>query len=106
MRRGPRDVTSAELRLTSTTRFRSYRGGELRWRVDVEEDGPGVPEAAWERIFKPFLRLDDSRARASGGHGLGLSIVRRIIHWHDGRALIGKSKSLGHRQSTRLHSSL
>jgi len=41
------------------------------------------------------LRLDDSRTRASGGHGLGLSIVRRIVHWHGGRALIGKSKNLG-----------
>jgi two-component system sensor histidine kinase RstB len=73
----------------------SYQVGQLRCRVDVEDDGPGVPESAWERIFTPFLRLDDSRTRASGGHGLGLSIVRRIIHWHDGRALINKSKSLG-----------
>ncbi|CAH0244298.1 HAMP domain-containing protein [Pseudomonas mediterranea] len=73
----------------------SYQVGQLRCRVDVEDDGPGVPEAAWERVFKPFLRLDDSRARASGGHGLGLSIVRRIIYWHGGRALIAKSKSLG-----------
>ncbi len=73
----------------------SYQVGQLRCRVDIEDDGPGVPEVAWERIFTPFLRLDDSRTRASGGHGLGLSIVRRIIHWHDGRAIIGKSKSLG-----------
>lgn len=73
----------------------SYQVGQMRCRVDVEDDGPGVPETAWEKIFTPFLRLDDSRTRASGGHGLGLSIVRRIIHWHDGRALIGKSKSLG-----------
>jgi len=73
----------------------SYQVGQQRCRVDVEDDGPGVPEMAWEKIFTPFLRLDDSRTRASGGHGLGLSIVRRIIHWHDGRALIGKSKSLG-----------
>ncbi|MGC5704204.1 HAMP domain-containing protein [Pseudomonas sp. NFXW11] len=73
----------------------SYQVGQLRCRVDVEDDGPGVPESAWEKIFTPFLRLDDSRTRASGGHGLGLSIVRRIIHWHDGRALISKSKSLG-----------
>ncbi|MBI6826457.1 ATP-binding protein, partial [Pseudomonas syringae] len=42
-----------------------------------------------------FMRIDDSRTRASGGHGLGLSIVRRIIHWHEGRALIGHSVSLG-----------
>jgi hypothetical protein len=61
----------------------------------VEDDGPGVPESAWEKIFTPFLRLDDSRTRASGGHGLGLSIVRRIIYWHGGRALIGKSNNLG-----------
>ena len=54
-----------------------------------------LPEADWERLFTPFLRLDDSRTRASGGHGLGLSIVRRIIYWHAGRALIGRSESLG-----------
>lgn len=73
----------------------SYQVGQLRCRVDIEDDGPGVPESAWERIFTPFMRLDDSRTRASGGHGLGLSIVRRIIYWHNGRALISKSKHLG-----------
>lgn len=73
----------------------SYHLGAERCRIDVEDDGPGVPESAWERIFTPFMRLDDSRTRASGGHGLGLSIVRRIIYWHDGRALIGRSEALG-----------
>lgn len=44
----------------------------------------------------PFLRLDDSRTRASGGHGPELvPIVRRIIYWHGGRALISKSNNLG-----------
>ena len=69
--------------------------GYKRCRIDVEDDGPGVPEEAWERLFSPFLRLDDSRTRASGGHGLGLSIVRRIIYWHGGRAQISRSDSLG-----------
>ncbi|MFZ3204350.1 MAG: ATP-binding protein [Pseudomonas sp.] len=73
----------------------SYQIGQQRCRVDIEDDGPGVPEDAWERIFKPFLRLDDSRTRASGGHGLGLSIVRRIIYWHGGRAQISRSERLG-----------
>ncbi|VXC30262.1 Two-component sensor histidine kinase [Pseudomonas sp. 8AS] len=73
----------------------SYRIGHKRCRVDVEDDGPGVPEEAWERVFTPFLRLDDSRTRASGGHGLGLSIVRRIIYWHAGRAHVGRSAALG-----------
>ncbi|MGL4318691.1 MAG: ATP-binding protein [Pseudomonas sp.] len=73
----------------------SYQIGHKRCRIDVEDDGPGVPEDAWERVFAPFLRLDDSRTRASGGHGLGLSIVRRIIYWHAGRAHVGRSASLG-----------
>lgn len=73
----------------------SYHIGHKRCRVDVEDDGPGVPEDAWERVFTPFLRLDDSRTRASGGHGLGLSIVRRIIYWHAGRAHVGRSAALG-----------
>jgi two-component system sensor histidine kinase RstB len=73
----------------------SYQVDEERCRLDVEDDGPGVPEAAWEHIFTPFLRLDDSRTRASGGHGLGLSIVRRITYWHGGRAQISRSEALG-----------
>jgi two-component system, OmpR family, sensor histidine kinase RstB len=73
----------------------SYQIGHRRCRLDVEDDGPGVPEEAWERLFTPFLRLDDSRTRASGGHGLGLSIVRRIIYWHEGRAQISRSDDLG-----------
>lgn len=63
-------------------------------RVDVEDDGPGIPEKEWDRVFTPFARLDDSRTRASGGYGLGLSIVRRITYWHGGKAMIGRSKTL------------
>ncbi|TLX54363.1 two-component sensor histidine kinase [Stutzerimonas nosocomialis] len=68
-------------------------------RLDVEDDGPGVPEEAWEKVFTPFLRLDDSRTRASGGHGLGLSIVRRIIYWHGGRTHLDHSELGGARFS-------
>ncbi len=64
-------------------------------RIDVEDDGPGVPEADWEKVFTAFARLDDSRTRTSGGYGLGLSIVRRILYWHGGQAFVGRSSSLG-----------
>lgn len=64
-------------------------------RLDVEDDGPGIPEEDWDRVFSAFARLDDSRTRASGGYGLGLSIVRRIMYWHGGRALVGRSEELG-----------
>lgn len=64
-------------------------------RVDVEDDGPGIPEDQWESVFTPFARLDDSRTRSSGGYGLGLSIVRRILYWHGGQAFLGRSETLG-----------
>ncbi|MEC7377868.1 MAG: ATP-binding protein [Pseudomonadota bacterium] len=64
-------------------------------RIDVEDDGPGIPEADWEKVFTAFARLDDSRTRTSGGYGLGLSIVRRILYWHGGHAFVGRSEALG-----------
>lgn len=64
------------------------------FRVDVEDDGPGIPEEDCERVFMPFSRLDDSRTRSSGGYGLGLSIVQRIIYWHRGSALVDRSPDL------------
>lgn len=64
-------------------------------RIDVEDDGPGVPEEDWEKVFTAFARLDDSRTRTSGGYGLGLSIVRRILYWHGGQAFVGRSATLG-----------
>lgn len=65
------------------------------FRIDVDDDGPGVPEEDWERVFTPFSRLDDSRTRASGGYGLGLSIVRRITYWHQGGAMVDRSDEFG-----------
>lgn len=63
--------------------------------VSVEDDGQGVPEADREKVFTPFARLDDSRTRASGGYGLGLSIVSRIAFWFHGRAYVDESPTLG-----------
>ena len=65
------------------------------FRIDVEDDGPGIPEADRKRVFQPFTRLDDSRTRASGGYGLGLSIVSRIAYWHGGRARVSESSMGG-----------
>jgi len=65
------------------------------YRIDVEDDGPGIPEDKLEKVFVPFARLDDSRTRSSGGYGLGLSIVQRIAYWHGGLASVSRSSALG-----------
>ena len=74
----------------SKVMFRFSVVGDV-FRVDVEDDGPGIPEEDRKRVFQPFTRLDDSRTRASGGYGLGLSIVARIAFWHGGKVKISES---------------
>lgn len=55
--------------------------------IRVRDCGSGVPEAALAKLFLPFYRLDTSRQRGSGGHGLGLAICKRIITSHGGQVL-------------------
>ena len=63
--------------------------------VSVEDDGQGIPEEDREKVFIPFSRLDDSRTRASGGYGLGLSIVSRIAFWFSGTMSVDESPEFG-----------
>lgn len=61
----------------------------------VEDDGQGIPEDQRSRVFEPFTRLDDSRTRSTGGYGLGLSIVNRIVFWFAGDIRVTASETLG-----------
>lgn len=63
--------------------------------ICVEDDGQGIPEQDRSRIFDAFTRLDDSRTRASGGYGLGLSIVSRIAFWFGGEVVVDTSPDFG-----------
>jgi signal transduction histidine kinase len=47
--------------------------------LSVANDGPGIPAAELERIFEPFMRLDEARSLDIGGSGLGLAIARSIM---------------------------
>jgi signal transduction histidine kinase len=53
-------------------------------RVRVEDEGAGIPPEDLPRVFEPFFRVDRSRARTTGGYGLGLSLCRRIMEAHGG----------------------
>lgn len=64
----------------------SESGGRVR--LEVADDGPGVPRADRERIFERFVRLDEARARDDGGSGLGLAIVREIVTACGGRVSV------------------
>jgi len=63
--------------------------------LTVDDDGPGVPIAERQRVFARFVRLDESRDRASGGAGLGLPIVREVILGHHGAVAITESPEGG-----------
>lgn len=53
-------------------------------RVQVTDDGPGVPQADLANLFEPFYRVDRSRSKRTGGYGLGLSLCKRIMEAHGG----------------------
>ena len=62
------------------------RVAEGQLHLSVEDEGPGLKEELVARVFEAFQRGGDSRARASGGSGLGLAVVRAIAQAHGGRA--------------------
>jgi len=54
------------------------------YEVLVEDEGPGIPEGERQRVFEPFVRLESSRNEATGGTGLGLTLVKAIVEGHGG----------------------
>lgn len=54
------------------------------YHLTIIDRGPGVPEEDLEFIFQPFYRVDQARNRKTGGYGIGLAIVHRVIERHKG----------------------
>jgi len=75
-----------------TVRVRSWGGSAV---LEVEDRGPGVPPAERARIFEPFHRADSSRARSTGGVGLGLAIVSAIARAHGGTVEVADAPAGG-----------
>ncbi|GGY14932.1 two-component system sensor histidine kinase RstB [Paludibacterium paludis] len=85
------NLLSNARRYTHTRIAVSLRETDGILQLIVEDDGPGIPEEDREKVFAPFVRLDKSRGRATGGHGLGLAIVNRIALAHQGRVALDSS---------------
>ena len=72
------------------------------YEVLVEDDGPGIPERDRQRVFEPFVRLEGSRNEATGGTGLGLTLVRAIAEGHGGQVDLENRPGGGLRARMRL----
>lgn len=70
--------------------------------ITVEDDGPGIPKGQREAVFRPFVRLDHSRSRATGGVGLGLTIARDVALGHGGDLRLDQSPRGGLKATVRL----
>ena len=69
---------------------------EGQWvRIEVDDDGPGIPASERENVFKPFYRIDHARNQDDGNTGLGLAIARDIAKSHGGEIALGESSMGG-----------
>jgi two-component system osmolarity sensor histidine kinase EnvZ len=69
---------------------------EGQWvRVEVDDNGPGIPPDERANVFKPFYRLDHARNQDEGNTGLGLAIARDIAKSHGGDITLGESSMGG-----------
>jgi two-component system OmpR family sensor kinase len=78
----------------STVRVTVGAAGGLA-RVTVADDGPGMAPADAARVFERFYRADPSRARTSGGAGLGMSIVAALVAAHGGHVHVDTAPGAG-----------
>ena len=69
----------------------AWREGDGTVLVTIEDDGPGVPEGEWGRVFEPFYRLDRDADQNTTGFGLGLAIAQKALVLHGGSISIGMS---------------
>jgi two-component system, OmpR family, osmolarity sensor histidine kinase EnvZ len=93
--------------VTNATRFGGYvvirASTDREWlRIEVDDDGPGIPPAERDNVFRPFYRLGNGRNQDTGNTGLGLAIARDIARSHGGEISLGESSMGGLRATVRV----
>lgn len=63
--------------------------------ISVKDEGIGINEADYERVFHPFVQIDESISRKHGGVGLGLALVKRFVELHGGKVWVKASPGKG-----------
>jgi signal transduction histidine kinase len=83
LKRAIRNVAENAIRYGAVARITLSQSADCI-TIRVEDDGPGIPPEDRERVFEPFVRLESSRSKETGGCGLGLAIAKSIIDGHAG----------------------
>ena len=95
------NLASNAYRYANTVHIDARHGA--RWlTITIDDDGPGIPEASRDDVFKPFFRLDEARNLDSSGTGLGLAIARDIARSHGGNVTLSDSPLGGLRAVVRV----
>ncbi|SHO56569.1 ATP-binding protein [Vibrio quintilis] len=99
MRRAVNNLISNACRYAQTTieikLYAVHKSSDLR--IEVCDDGPGIPPKQHQTIFEPFRQLEDEQRDQHSGHGLGLAIVAQIARWHGGSAYATEAATGGAR---------
>jgi signal transduction histidine kinase len=70
-------------------------GHAAAWVIEVEDEGPGIPQEHHAHLFERFYRVDPGRSRSLGGVGLGLSMARWSVEAHKGRIEVESDEGTG-----------
>ena len=63
--------------------------------INISDNGGGIPKESLNHIFDRLYRIDNHRSRNNGGYGLGLSIVKQVVHNHHGEIKVSSIEGLG-----------
>jgi two-component system sensor histidine kinase CpxA len=77
-------VISLELDAHSYLSENTNNSFSMKYRISIRDQGSGVPAKDLPHIFEPFYRVDQARNRKTGGYGIGLAIVKRVVSSHNG----------------------
>jgi signal transduction histidine kinase len=73
----------------------TLRQEDTEFQITIQDAGPGIPEQDFERVFQPFVRLEASRNKQTGGIGLGMAIARSIVRKHGGDISLANTQGSG-----------